>query len=476
MAAIDERWTAALRARWQAIESHAIGGVANDAFRSRLAREQAWSAGEAAQAIVEYRRFCFVARVAGHEATPSEEVDAVWHLHLLHTRDYWQHFCPQALGAELHHGPTRGAVDAARFREQYAMTLQAYERYFGPPPARWWPDAHVRFARRAPVRAYDPARHWLLPRPRWPRPLRALGAALAAMFAPAASAALPANPLDWNGGDFLLPFTSCMALALLAGLVLRGILKSTLAGPATGGSALTTWETAWLAGGAPRVIDAGVAELHRLGRFDVDASGRPLAIGAGRELDEPLRSIHEAVAQQGRVPSILGQATPRLGAIRESLVRRGLWFDAATASRIALLSALPWVLLLGLGLAKIAVGLSRDKPVLFLAVLCVLCAIAALVSSLKRPGATPAGAALLRQSKKRHATLARAPRAEQLALAVALMGTGVLAGTALAAWHEARHPPSSGGDGGSSSSDSSDSSSGDGGGSGCGGCGGGGGD
>lgn len=464
----EMQWTPERRQRWQAIAMHAIGGEAAEAFLARLAREQAWSRAEAGQAIVEYRRFCFLACVAGHEATPSEEVDAVWHLHLLHTRDYWQRFCVQALGTELHHGPTRGTVDAARYREQYAMTLQSYEAFFGPPPVRWWPDAARRFARRTAPQSYDPTRYLLLPRPRWPRALRALGASLAALLAPTASAATPANPLDWTGGEFLALFAACMGAALVASLVLRAVLRSTFAGPSSGASDLTTWETAWLAGGPGRVLDAGVAELHRLGRIEIKPGGTPALADDARGLDGPLRAIHEAIDREGGVARIEAHARPRLGAIRAGLERRGLWFDDATAARIALISAVPWVLALGLGVAKIAAGLSRDKPVLFLVLLCIVCALAALGFYAKRPCATPAGRALLRDMNARHATLRRAPRAEQIALAVALAGTSVLAGTALAGWHEARHPPSSGGDSGGGS----ESSGGDGGGSGCGGCGG----
>lgn len=466
----DVQWTPELRQRWQAIATHPVGGEAAEAFLARLAREQSWTRDEAVLAVAEYRRFCFLACVAGHEATPSGEVDAVWHLHLLHTRDYWQRFCPQALGAELHHGPTRGAIDAARYREQYAMTLQSYASWFGPPPVRWWPDATQRFDPRAMPRAYDPSRHLLLPRPRWPRALRALGTTLAALLAPAASAATTGNPLDWTGGEFLALFVACMGVALVASLVLRMVSRSSLAGPSSGASDLTTWETAWLSGGPGRVLDAGVAELHRLGRIELKPGGTPSVARDANDLDGPLRAIHEAIDRNGNVAAIEAHARPRLGAIRAGLERRGLWFDDATAARIALISAVPWVLALGLGVAKIAVGLSRDKPVLFLVLLSIVCALAALGFFSKRPGATPAGRALLREVNARHATLRRAPRAEQIALAVALVGTGVLAGTALAGWHEVRHPPSSGGDSGGGS----DSSSGEGGGSsGCGGCGGG---
>jgi hypothetical protein len=136
----------------------------------RLALELGLTNKEAAAAIEEYRRFAFLAAVCPHPVTPPDQIDMVWHLHLLYTRDYWQQFCPVALGRELHHGPTMGgAQEENRYYEQYAQTLASYAKWFGPPPEKWWPPARKRF---------EPIRNW-----RWiylpdfivlPRPIRAL--------------------------------------------------------------------------------------------------------------------------------------------------------------------------------------------------------------------------------------------------------------------------------------------------------------
>ncbi len=79
--------------------------------------------------------------------TPSDAVDQAWHLHLTYSRDYWQVFCPQILGADLHHGPTQGGTaERTRFYRQYADTLAAYEAAFAAaPPLAIWPAAHRRF-------------------------------------------------------------------------------------------------------------------------------------------------------------------------------------------------------------------------------------------------------------------------------------------------------------------------------------------
>ena len=118
---------------WARISSYSIGPPdAALSFRDRLARENGWTRARADRVIAEYKRFAFLAMTAGHEVTPSDAVDQAWHLHLTYSRDYWERFCPDILGAPLHHGPTRGgAEEQHRFHEQYAETLRSYEAAFG---------------------------------------------------------------------------------------------------------------------------------------------------------------------------------------------------------------------------------------------------------------------------------------------------------------------------------------------------------
>ena len=133
---------------WKRLETHTIGPPdASLTFADRLARENRWSIEHANRVILEYKRFCYLARTAGHQVTPSDAVDQAWHLHLTYSRDYWETFCPQVLGADLHHGPTAGGqVERTRYYDQYAATLKAYEMAFGEaPPADIWREAKRRF-------------------------------------------------------------------------------------------------------------------------------------------------------------------------------------------------------------------------------------------------------------------------------------------------------------------------------------------
>jgi hypothetical protein len=133
---------------WAALSPYSIGpDEAALSFAQRLARENGWRLAAAERVIGEYKRFCYLAVRAGHPVTPSDAVDQAWHLHLTYSRDYWERFCPEILGAPLHHGPTAGGADeGARYAEQYARTLKSYERLFGEaPPADLWPGTARRF-------------------------------------------------------------------------------------------------------------------------------------------------------------------------------------------------------------------------------------------------------------------------------------------------------------------------------------------
>jgi hypothetical protein len=115
-------------------------------FSARLARDNDWTPDFAARAIDEYRKFCFLAVHAGHPVTPSDEVDQVWHLHLLYSRHYWDTLCRDTLGIALHHGPTEGGeAEDRKFHSWYEATLASYRRYFGEPSRDLWRSADERF-------------------------------------------------------------------------------------------------------------------------------------------------------------------------------------------------------------------------------------------------------------------------------------------------------------------------------------------
>jgi hypothetical protein len=160
-------WTDDLRELWCRIEHHDFepGQCLN--VTRRLASHTGWTLDTARAAIKEYRRFCFVAAATSEPVTPSEEVDEVWHFHLIYTSDYWDVWCRTVLRRPFHHNPTRGDADEdSGFCLQYATTLMRYERFFGVPPAGFWPPTHLRFGTVPRFRTIDAQRWFVFPRPK----------------------------------------------------------------------------------------------------------------------------------------------------------------------------------------------------------------------------------------------------------------------------------------------------------------------
>ena len=153
---------------WQRVRDFPIDGPERPSlpFAARLARENGWPPAYAERVVAEYKRFAFLAAVAGHPVTPSEQVDQAWHLHLIYTRSYWDRFCGEALGRPLHHDPTAGGpAEAAKFRIQYEATLASYRHFFGEePPADIWPPAAVRFGEDLDARRVNLRRNWVVPK------------------------------------------------------------------------------------------------------------------------------------------------------------------------------------------------------------------------------------------------------------------------------------------------------------------------
>ncbi len=431
----------------------------------RLAREQAWSLPEARAAVEEYRRFCFLACISPQPLTPSEAVDQVWHLHLTHSRDYWELYCGKVLQRPLHHDPTIGGAAAGRrYGAQYAQTLLRYEECFGLPSERWWPAAHERFARPGRWRWIDRERYWLLPRPRLTVLARPLALLLGVLAAPLSVQALPANPLDWTAGPFLSLYAGGLLLAVLLGAFVRNRMKDHGAGSSA--QSLGAQELAYLQGGPERVMDTAVARALADEALRWNEQSKRLEAGTNPAGDTH-REVVGAVRRSSRPAALVKRLSPMWRRIDRALVSRGLVLSDAQAWQLRLYSSLPLWLWSGFGLAKILIGVERAKPVGFLSFLTAVCALIALWMLTARPRNSRAGQQAVAQAKVRHSRVLRAPsaQADEIALAVALGGTLVLSGTAWAGYHQYRVPPASGGDGGGGDS-------GNGGGGGCGGCGG----
>jgi hypothetical protein len=136
-------------------------------FSARLCRENMWSEEYASRCIHEYKRFLYLVALSECELTPSDQIDQVWHLHLLYTKSYWIDLCQKTMGCQLHHLPTKGGgKELARFKSQYQRTLNRYADVFGSqPPADIWPGVDERFSHADAFVRTNKAHYWFVRKP-----------------------------------------------------------------------------------------------------------------------------------------------------------------------------------------------------------------------------------------------------------------------------------------------------------------------
>lgn len=270
------------------------------------------------------------------------------------------------------------------------------------------------------------------------------------------------NPLNWDGPTFLVAYLMALPVAVVLGLILPRLFRpSGRAQPVADADSL-----AYLAGRETRFAEGVAARLLSNGALELEG-GRTFRHGSGQAALASDRPVLALAAPFGWA-DVLRVLRPEAQILERRLVSGGLLLDAAERSRLALLAASPYILLLGLGALKLLVGLARGKPVMFLAVLLFITFVCGFIRWATVDDQTRAGRAALKAARRQHDRLRRAPTTRENDLAVALFGPAVLAGSAFAAFHLMRAPANDSGGWSSDSSSSSGCSSG------CGGCGGGG--
>ena len=91
-----------------------------------------WPGTRAERAIKEYRDFLYISYLHKNESAivPSEEVDEVWHNHIMDTRKYYTD-CMSTFGEILHHNPYLGMDEKTgeeELRNAVSQTRAAYKK------------------------------------------------------------------------------------------------------------------------------------------------------------------------------------------------------------------------------------------------------------------------------------------------------------------------------------------------------------
>ncbi len=128
---------------WSRIAAYEFPSVDGMLFGDYVRLKTGYNARDVNAMIFEYRRFTYLCIACPGETRPSTYVDEIWHIHLTLTADYWNRFCPEALGRKLHHNPGGPPPNES---PRFEATLEQYEQEFGKSaPDRYWRPAPSRF-------------------------------------------------------------------------------------------------------------------------------------------------------------------------------------------------------------------------------------------------------------------------------------------------------------------------------------------
>jgi hypothetical protein len=106
------------------------------AVTTRLIEVEKWSKREAEMATQQYRNYLFLRRkYPEYQLPPSRDIDEVWHIHVLHTKQY-REFCQVVFSNEVHayldhHPQVATETDKLDIKALFEQTQALYYQEFG---------------------------------------------------------------------------------------------------------------------------------------------------------------------------------------------------------------------------------------------------------------------------------------------------------------------------------------------------------
>ena len=351
-------------------------------FSRRLAQENGWTIEYTQRVVDEYKKFAFLAVAAGHPVAPSDQVDQVWHLHLVYTHSYWDEFCLKVLQKSLHHDPAQGGQsEYEKFNDWYRKTLASYDAFFGyKPPEDIWPAADVRFDRNVHFVRVNTQQCWILPKLRLDQRIVGALPLISVLFFTVCELFIPEllrpieiwNPLSFRGPEFLKFYLMVASIGAAVAFYWRWRLWQPL--PLKSFPQLNAYETAYLSNGGYRAVNTAIVSLVQRGHLTLLPETQRLTLADDLPEDcHPLeKAIKQAVEIDGRVGWVRLSALPAVEPIPKSLNNLGLLLNDDQAEMFRNYPALVACAVLPLGLTKLLLGLSLQRPVGYLIMLCVL--------------------------------------------------------------------------------------------------------
>ncbi len=97
----------------------------------KLVHECDWTLEKALLVEAQYKTFLFMTLTLSEAVVPTQDIDEMWHNHILDTRLYALH-CKEVFGRFIDHFPyfgVRGGNDAQLLKESYKDTVQKFRKY-----------------------------------------------------------------------------------------------------------------------------------------------------------------------------------------------------------------------------------------------------------------------------------------------------------------------------------------------------------
>lgn len=269
------------------------------------------------------------------------------------------------------------------------------------------------------------------------------------------------NPFNWTADPFLALYLSLGLIIFFLGFRFR----LQIGPPARATGKLGVLELAYLAGGALRLGDAVLLRLTSGHGASIDSNGYKITVSDQSPLVTLMQQPARLQFQPGMTRKQFQTAIEPIVARIQDLLEKSGYSPSREQMASFRMEVLPFVALLTVfGITKAVIGSTRHHPVGILVFLIVLTAFFGVVLA-TAPRRTKAGSDILQTYQSSNERASRAPRDQELLLALALSGPVVLTGTAHASVYSASQTMSSGGGG-----DGGGGCGGGGGGGGCGGC------
>jgi uncharacterized protein (TIGR04222 family) len=244
------------------------------------------------------------------------------------------------------------------------------------------------------------------------------------------------NPLDWDPLAFIGTYFMLLMIVGPLGWLLPRLLR-----PAGRTQQLRDADSlAYLSGRETRFADTVMTRLVASGAVEIDGKlFRSTTAAGARGADRAVLALRSPFVWS----DIVAALRPEAAVLRRRLEAAGLLLDGEEYRGLRLLAIAPYAALLLFGGIRLFADILRNGPLFVLSVMLLLTLIPMAIRWRFVSDQTRAARAAVKEARRENQRIRRAPTVRESDLAVALFGTTVLAGSALAAFYQLRNPHNS---------------------------------